>query len=186
MTQKKDILEIRLSGTGGQGMILAGIILGEAAAIYDDLHALQSQSYGPEARGGASKSEVIISENDIDYPRVTKPDLLLALSQSACDTYSKDLNKDSVLLVDSIQVKRMPANAEYKIYKIPFCKISREITGREITTNIVALGAVNEILKAVSFESLEKALLSKVPKGTEDMNRKSLAAGAEAVRNYKE
>lgn len=186
MMQKKDTLEIRLSGTGGQGMILAGIILGEAAAIYDDLHALQSQSYGPEARGGASKSEVIISEKDIDYPRVTKPDLLLALSQSACDTYSKDLNKDSILLVDSIHVKKMPADAEYKIYRIPFCKISREVTGREITTNIVALGAVNEILKAVSHEALEKALLSKVPRGTEEMNKKSLLAGAEAVRNYKE
>jgi 2-oxoglutarate ferredoxin oxidoreductase subunit gamma len=186
MTLNKDVLEIRLSGTGGQGMILAGIILGEAAAIYDDLHALQSQSYGPEARGGASKSEVLISEHDIDYPRVTKPDLLLALSQRACDTYIKDLDKNSVLLVDSIRVKRLPENLSFKVYKIPFSKISREITGREITTNIVALGAVNEILKAVSFESLEKSLMTKVPKGTEEMNRKSLYAGAEAIKNYKD
>lgn len=186
MIQNKDVLEIRLSGTGGQGMILAGIILGEAAAIFDDLHALQSQSYGPEARGGASKSEVLISEHDIDYPRVTKPDLLLALSQRACDTYIGDMEKDSVVIVDSLRVKRLPNNPQFKIYKIPFSKISRDITGREITTNIVALGAVNQVLNAVSFESLEKALLRKVPKGTEEMNRKSLYAGAEAIKNYKE
>jgi 2-oxoglutarate ferredoxin oxidoreductase subunit gamma len=83
-------------------------------------------------------------------------------------------------------VKRLPENLSFKVYKIPFSKISREITGREITTNIVALGAVNEILKAVSFESLEKSLMTKVPKGTEEMNRKSLYAGAEAVKNYKD
>ena len=183
---KKDVLEIRLSGTGGQGMILAGIILGEAAAIYDDLHALQSQSYGPEARGGASKSEVIISNEDIQYPRVTRPNLLLALSQRACDAYHSDLHEDSFLLVDSIRVKKLPKGAKYKIYKIPFCKIAKDITGREITTNIIALGAVNQILEAVTFESLEKALLKRVPKGTEEMNLKSLYAGADAIKNYKD
>ncbi len=186
MTLTKDVLEIRLSGTGGQGMILAGIILGEAAAIYDDLHALQSQSYGPEARGGASKSEVLISKEDIQYPRVTKPDLLLALSQRACIAYNGDLSDESVLLVDSVRVLKVPQNVKYKIYKIPFCKIAREVSGRELTTNIVALGAVNEVLQAVSFEALKKALLKRVPKGTEEMNLKSLEAGAEAIRNYKE
>jgi 2-oxoglutarate ferredoxin oxidoreductase subunit gamma len=105
MGLNKDVIEIRLSGTGGQGMILAGIILGEAASIHEDYHALQTQSYGPEARGGASKSEILISEHDIEYPRVTKPDLLLALSQRACDSYTSDLTETSILMVDSVLVK---------------------------------------------------------------------------------
>jgi 2-oxoglutarate ferredoxin oxidoreductase subunit gamma len=186
MKKNKDALEIRLSGTGGQGMILAGIILGEAAAIFDDLHALQSQSYGPEARGGASKSDVIISRHDIEYPRVTKPDLLLALSQRACNSYSFDLTDDSILVIDSIRVTSIPKHVNCKIFKIPFGRIAREVTGREITTNIIALGAVNEILKAVTFKALERATLKRVPKGTEDINKKALRAGVDAVKNYKE
>jgi len=186
MKKNEDVLEIRLSGTGGQGMILAGIIFGEAAAIYDDLHALQSQSYGPQARGGASKSDVIISRFDIEYPRVTKPDLLLALSQRACNSYSVDLTDDSILVVDSEKVTSIPKHANYKVYKIPLIQIAREVTGREITANIVALGAVNQVLKAVTLKALERAVLKRVPKGTEDVNRNALRAGIDAVKNYKE
>jgi len=93
-------IEIRLSGTGGQGLILAGVILAEAAAIYDKKNAVQTQSYGPEARGGASKSEVIISDGEILYPKTTRLDYLLALNQESCDRYAKDLKEDGLLLVD--------------------------------------------------------------------------------------
>ena len=99
--------ELRLSGTGGQGLILAGIILAEAALL-DGKLAIQSQSYGPEARGGSSKSEVIISEDAIHFPKVTKPDLLLAMSQEAANKYSHDLTKDSVMITDSLFVSEVP------------------------------------------------------------------------------
>src|SRR5512138_1966714 len=95
-----DRYEIRLAGEGGQGLILAGIILGEAAAIYDGKKAIQTQSYGPEARGGASKSEVIVSTSDIDYPKVTSADALVVMSQEACDKYAADLQREGLMIVD--------------------------------------------------------------------------------------
>ena len=134
--------ELRLSGTGGQGLILAGIILAEAALL-DGKLAIQSQSYGPEARGGSSKSEVIISEDAIHFPKVTKPDLLLAMSQEAANKYSHDLTKDSVMITDSLFVSEVPD-----------------------------FGA----------ESLEKAVLNRVPKGTEDKNRKALQIGMDLIK----
>jgi 2-oxoglutarate ferredoxin oxidoreductase subunit gamma len=92
--------EFRLSGSGGQGLILAGKILAEAAAIYDGKNATQSQSYGPEARGGSSRSEIIVSDEEIDYPKAVNIDLLLAFTQEACDKYKKDVKDDGIVLVD--------------------------------------------------------------------------------------
>src|ERR1035437_4658030 len=97
--------ELRFSGAGGQGLITAGIIMAKAASIYEGKQAVQSQSYGPEARGGASKAEGIISDEAIDYPKVTQCDELLAMTQVACDKYSHDLKEGGVLLVDSDLVK---------------------------------------------------------------------------------
>src|SRR6266581_9022196 len=110
--------ELRFSGAGGQGLILAGVIMAEAAAIYDGKQAVQSQSYGPEARGGASKSEVIISEGPVDYPKATTVDALLAMTQEACDKYTHDLKEGGVLLVDSDLVKRLPAG-KFKTVSFP-------------------------------------------------------------------
>ena len=101
--------ELRLSGTGGQGLILAGIILAEAALL-DGKLAIQSQSYGPEARGGSSKSEVLISEEAIHFPKVTEPNLLLAMSQEAANKYSTDLSPESILVTDSLFVSKLPAH----------------------------------------------------------------------------
>src|SRR5210317_2115900 len=100
--------EIRLSGAGGQGLILIGKILAEAAAIYDDMNATQSQSYGPEARGGASRSEVIISDEDIDYPKAVNIDLLLALTQESVSKYYGDLKDGGIMLVDEDACQDLP------------------------------------------------------------------------------
>src|SRR3990167_4058256 len=110
--------EIRLSGSGGQGLILGGVILGEAAAIYDGKKAVQSQSYGPEARGGASKSDVIISNEEIDYPKATAIDTLLSLTQEACNKYVVDLKQGGTLIVDSDIVKNIPPG-NFKVFKLP-------------------------------------------------------------------
>lgn len=174
--------EIRLAGSGGQGLILAGKILAEAAAIYDDKNATQSQSYGPEARGGASKSEVIISDEEIDYPKVTDVDLFLALTQESCDSYCKDLKQDGVLLVDSTYVTRLP-EGNFKVYKLPITNLAMDQVGNRTVTNIVALGVVVALSSCVSVPAGESAILSRVPKGTEEMNKKAFKTGLEAAKD---
>ena len=174
--------ELRLSGSGGQGLILAGLILAEAAGIYDNKNVTQIQSYGPEARGGASKSEVVISESEIDYPKVTHPDLLLALTQEACDKYSPDLREEGILIVDSFRVKRVPSP---KAFSIPVTQIAKEEVGKELVTNIVALGIITELTGVVSREAVKRAVLDRVPRGTEELNRKALEVGFKIGREKK-
>ncbi|MBC8176488.1 MAG: 2-oxoacid:acceptor oxidoreductase family protein [Desulfobacteraceae bacterium] len=171
--------EVRLSGSGGQGIIIAAIVLAEAAGVYDKKFVCQSQSYGPEARGGTSKAEVIISNQTIDYPKAIKPDLLLSMNQEACDTYFSDLKTDGLLVVDSTLVHQVPTN---RVAAIPFTRIARKEIGKEMVANMVALGAVGVLSQIISLENLEKALLARVPKGTEEINRKALHAGIEAAK----
>jgi 2-oxoglutarate ferredoxin oxidoreductase subunit gamma len=170
--------EIRLAGSGGQGLILAGIILAEAAGVYDGKFVCQTQSYGPEARGGASKAEVVISDAAIDYPKAIHPDVLLALNQKSLEAFSADLKPGGLLLVDADLVKEAPAG---RVLALPFTRIAREL-GRAMAANIVALGALAQLTGAVSLESLEAAVLARVPKGTEDLNRRALAAGVAAAQ----
>jgi 2-oxoglutarate ferredoxin oxidoreductase subunit gamma len=173
--------EVRLSGSGGQGLILAGVILAEAAGIHDGKYVCQTQSYGPEARGGASKAEVIISDEEIDYPKAMKPDLLLAMNQRSCDTYLFDLKPNGVLVVDSTFVKQLPTS---KAIAIPFTQIAREKFGREIVANIIALGALATLSGVVSLKSLEAAVLNRLSASSADMNREALAAGIEAAMTF--
>jgi 2-oxoglutarate ferredoxin oxidoreductase subunit gamma len=173
--------DIRLSGEGGQGLVLAGRILAEAAAIYDDKNATQSQSYGPEARGGASRSEVIISDEDIDYPKATRLDLLLALTQESCNKYAKDLKDSGILLVDSGAVTRVP-DGSYRIFKVPIGEIARTRVGKVVVANIVALGIIAQLAQIVSVDSLESAVLARVPKGTEELNLKAFRTGIEIAQ----
>jgi 2-oxoglutarate ferredoxin oxidoreductase subunit gamma len=174
-----DRIEIRLAGEGGQGMILAGIILAEAAAIYDNKHAVQTQSYGPEARGGASKAEVIISEDEIDFPEVINADVLLALSQEACDKFASNLKKTGVLIVDVDQVGRIPVTSAIKL---PITRLAMDATGKSITANVVALGVLVGLTGVVSPQAIEKAVMGRAPKGTEELNKVALAAGFAAAQ----
>ncbi|NOY60064.1 MAG: 2-oxoacid:ferredoxin oxidoreductase subunit gamma [Calditrichaeota bacterium] len=174
--------EVRLSGEGGQGLVLAGKILAEAAAIYDDLNATQSQSYGPEARGGASRSEVIISDEDIDYPKAVNIDLLLALTQESFNKYKDDMKPGGIIIVDDYAVRDVTENG-YKVYKMPIIQLAREKVGRILVANIVALGIIAGISKIVSEEALKNAIEARVPKGTEELNLKAFQVGLEASRN---
>ena len=170
--------EIRFSGAGGQGLILAGVIMAEAASIYDGKQAVQSQSYGPEARGGASKSEVIISDEVIDYPKATVVDALLALTQEACNKYSHDLKDGGVLLVDSDLVTKMP-EGNFKVVSFPIINTAKNEVGREIVANIVALGAIVALTGVVSRESAEKAVLARGPEAFLELNKKAFNTGYE-------
>ncbi len=169
--------ELRLSGEGGQGLVLAGKILAEAAAIYDDKNATQSQSYGPEARGGASRSEVIVSDGEIDYPKAENLDLLLALTQEAFDKYHKDLRRDGFLVVDQDAVTRLGDTAAWKLVQVPFERLAREELGKPIVANIIALGVIVRLSKVVTEQAAEQAILARVPRGTEDLNRRAFQLG---------
>jgi 2-oxoglutarate ferredoxin oxidoreductase subunit gamma len=174
--------EIRLAGEGGQGMILAGIILAEAAAVYDGKQAVQTQSYGPEARGGASRSEVVISDGEIDHPEVLSPDVVLALSQEAYEKFAKTVNENGQLIIDE---DRVQTSADFNGIKIPIARIAQETTGKAITANTVALGVLVGLTNLVSRDAIEKAVIARAPKGTEEMNRKALQAGFAAAEQVK-
>lgn len=173
-------LELRLSGSGGQGLITAGIILAEAALL-DEKNAIQTQSYGPEARGGASKAEVIISDCAINFPKVTVPDMTISLTQVAADKYIKDTRKEGTIIIDSsIQ---LPSDFQVKnMFCLPILQTAKEDVGKSIVANIVTLGVINGLTKIVSAESLEIAVKQRIPKGTESLNMKALAVGYELAK----
>ena len=173
--------EIRFSGAGGQGLITAGIILAEAATIIEGKHAVQSQSYGPEARGGASKSEVIISEGPIDYPKATIVDACLAMTQEAADKYAVGIKPGGLLLLDDDFVPNTP-EGDYKVIRIPIMRAAKEEIGREIVANVVALGAMIALTDVVSREAGEKAVLAKVPEAFKELNQKAYSLGFDKVK----
>jgi 2-oxoglutarate ferredoxin oxidoreductase subunit gamma len=171
----RELVEVRFGGSGGQGVILMGVILA-MAGTRDHRYVVQTQSYGPEARGGYSRSDVIIADAPIDYPEIERADLLVALSQAAADEYIGVLRPDGVLVYDSENVGAVPSFVGDK-FGIPFTRLAREETGRIQTANILTLGAVAGITGVVTTESLRKAVLAMVPAGTEDMNSKALGRG---------
>ncbi|MEG1501776.1 MAG: 2-oxoacid:acceptor oxidoreductase family protein [Synergistaceae bacterium] len=171
--------EIRIAGSGGQGVILAAVILGEAALQTDNLNSVQSQAYGPEARGGASKSEVIYDTDEIDYPKATAPNLQVILTQKACDSYVNDTVKDGIVILDDFFVQNKP-KINANIYFLPIVRTAREKIGREIVVNMVALGTAARILEEKGLlkpEYINNAILARVPAGTEELNNKAFFAG---------
>ena len=167
--------EIRLAGAGGQGLLLAGLILAEAAAIYDDKNAVQSQSYGPEARGGTSRSELIISDDEIDYPKVVEPNVLLAMTQESADKYAVDVRKDAVIVVDAGQVERKPSVG--RVVSVPITAIAREVTGTPLTASVVALGVIAGLTGVVSRQAIQSAVQARAPQGPREKNQAALEAG---------
>jgi len=167
-------------------LLLAGIILAEAAGVYEGKHVVQTVSYGPAARGGTSRADVVISDGEIDYPKAIGLDLLLAMTQMACDESAGDLKPSGILVVDSQLVTEVNS---LRVVKIPFTQIAREKCGREQMANIVALGALSRLIPVtpggagvVSPASLEAAVLARVPKGTEKLNRLAFQEGFKAAQ----
>jgi len=168
--------EVRLSGAGGQGLILVGKVLAEAAAIYDGYNATQSQSYGPEARGGASRSEVIISDGDIDYPKAENLDILLALTQEACEKYVGDLKQNGILLIDSQMVTQAPEGS-FRIVSLPIIQSAVERLGKFMVANIISLGIITKLSGVVSENAVRQAIKARVPRGTEELNLEAFETG---------
>ncbi len=175
-------MEVRLAGSGGQGLILAGLVLAEAVGIYDGREVAMVQSYGPEARGGASKAEIIISDAPIDYPLCTSVDVLVALSQEAADVYCWDLKPGALILVDRDLVAHPPSSLAIAF---PFTAVARDKLNRVMVANVLALAAISELTELVSRRSLEKALIARAPAGTAELNKRAIALGVKLAREYK-
>ena len=174
--------EIRIGGFGGQGVILAGIIVGKAASIFDENEAVQTQSYGPEARGGASKCEVVVSDSEIDYPKVQSPDILVAMSNEALIKYIVDLKDEGTLIVDPgttdiEDVRDFIDQHNIKVYEAPATQTAMNDIGLKIVANIVMVGAITKITEVISKEAAIKAIEASVPKGTEEKNIAAFEAG---------
>lgn len=170
--------QIRFAGFGGQGVILMGIVLARAAALYDGKQAIQTQSYGPSARGGHSKCDVKISDEEMLYPFVELPDYLVIMSQQAYSKYIGERKPETRTIIDPDLVIDRPEDG---FLGIAATKAAEGI-GTRIVANIVMLGAFREIAEVVSADALEKALLESVPSATHELNKKALAIGASLGR----
>lgn len=174
--------EIRLSGSGGQGLILAGIILARAAVI-DKHKVTQTQSYGPESRGGYSRADVIISDREIYFPEATNFNCLLALTQEACDKYLFDLRETGILIIDTTYVKNLALAAD-NTYELPFTEIAMEKLGSPISTNVLSLAFLVKVTGIVTENALETSLRETVKPAFVDLNIKAMKLGFDLAKNY--
>ena len=176
---KPNRVEVRISGLGGQGVVLAGEILGRAA-VYDGKYAVQTQSYGAEARGSAAKSEVIISDKKIGFPKVRKCDILVTMSQNALNKHLGDLKRNGTLLVDRDEVKEVP-KVKAEVFGIPATRIAETELKSRIYANTIMLGALTETTGAVSKEAVKKAIVNSVSKETKEINLEGFEKGLRLV-----
>jgi 2-oxoglutarate ferredoxin oxidoreductase subunit gamma len=171
-------MEIRFAGFGGQGIIKSGIIIAAAACIHGGKNAVQTQSYGPESRGGACKSEVVISEDEIDFPKVVEPDILVVMSQHAYNEYAEDVKPDGTIIVDPDMVPHEKDLKNVKVFRVPATKIAEEL-GKKIVANIAMLGAFVAITGALDEKAIVESIKENIPKGTEETNLTAFKKGYE-------
>ncbi len=169
--------ELRISGFGGQGIILSGYVVGKAASVYGGKNASLIQSYGPEARGGASRTEVVISDETIDYPYVTTPDVSVIMSQEAFTKFGKDIGENGLMLIDE-ELVELDSTPDFEFYGIPSTRIAEEL-GRKIVANMVMLGFLVGVTGIVSTETMENSIRTSVPRGTEELNLRAFHKGLE-------
>jgi 2-oxoglutarate ferredoxin oxidoreductase subunit gamma len=169
-------LRIKISGFGGQGIILSSFIVGQAASIFDGKQASMTQAYGPEARGGACSSQVIISDNEVDYPLVDEADVLIAMSQEGYDKFLPILKKKGMLLYDKDLVKKLQPHEDIAVKSIPATRLAEGL-GKKIVANIVMLGFATAQAKIASYEAMKNAILKSVPAKFKDLNLTAFQTG---------
>jgi 2-oxoglutarate ferredoxin oxidoreductase subunit gamma len=178
--------EIRIAGFGGQGVILAGIVLGHAVAVHEGKKAVQTQSYGAETRGGAAKAEVVVSEEKIDYPKVISADITITMSQESFERYGATTRPGSALFVDADLVTSGSGSSSSggTVYRVPATKIAADQFKKTLAANMVMLGAVAAVTKIVRLESLKMSIREVAPKASADLNTRALERGFEwAIAN---
>ncbi len=174
---KKKHLEIKLGGFGGQGIILGGYIIGKAASIFDKRNATLTQSYGPESRGSACSAQLIISDDEVDYPEVHQPEILIIMSKEANEKFTPLLKKKGILLFDEDMVESYPkVDESIHVYSIPATRMAEEM-GKKIVANIIMLGFFTAITCEISKKAMKKAVETSTPRGTEEMNLQAFEKG---------
>ena len=173
---------LTIAGVGGQGSILAGIILGSAAVKYDRKYAIQTQAYSSELRGGFAATWVIISDEPIMFPRVVNPDILVAQAQDSISRFSGVLKPEGALIVDTDMIRNLPADIK-NIHGVPATSIARNRFKVPIVANIIMLGALCRQNGVVSRDALEKAIVESVPKGKDKLNLDAFQSGYESVKS---
>jgi 2-oxoglutarate ferredoxin oxidoreductase subunit gamma len=169
-------IEIKFGGFGGQGVILAGIIIGRAASIYDNKYATLTQAFGPEASGSACSAQVIISNEKILYPYVTKPEILMVLSQEACNKFLPETTDNALVIIEEDLVRPKCLRSGMNVHGIPATRIAEEL-GRKMILNIIMVGFFTAITKLVNYEAVKEAVKASVPPGTESMNLRAYDRG---------
>ncbi len=172
--------ETRFSAVGGQGVLMAGDILALAAQQYEGKYSVQSPTYTAQVRGGPTKIDVIIDDEPITYPKTTEIDFFLSLAQGSYDAFLYDLKDDAIVVIDPNLVSRW--NDKYKTYRVPVIEMTKAKIGKMIMSSVLSLGIMVELTGLVKKESIEKALLDKAPKGTEELNLKALHLGFEEAK----
>ena len=170
--------EIRITGLGGQGVILCGYIIGKAASIFNDQHATLTQSFGPEARGSACSAQVVVSDTRVLYPYVTSPQIMMAISNDGYMKYKDTMTEDSILVYEKDMVKPTSSGPKGKAFGIPATRFAEEL-GRKIVLNIVMLGFFGAVTGLIPVEALREAVKTSVPAGTEELNLKAFDKGYE-------
>jgi 2-oxoglutarate ferredoxin oxidoreductase subunit gamma len=168
--------EIRIAGFGGQGIILAGYIIGKAAAIFDNKFSTLIQSFGPEARGSSCSAQVIISDSQILYPYLIKPNISILLSRDSYEKFSGELSSGGTMLIEKDLVHPKGSSKNASIYAIPATRLAEEM-GRKIVTNIIMVGFFSAITNITSYEATRKAVETSVPPGTEELNLNAFETG---------
>jgi 2-oxoglutarate ferredoxin oxidoreductase subunit gamma len=169
---------IRIAGFGGQGVILAGMVIGKAAAIHDGKFATLTQSFGPEARGSACSAQLIVSDEPILYPYLTQPDIVVVMSQEAYVRFGSDLKPGGLLLYEQDLIHLQRANPDIRSYGIPATRFAEEL-GRKLVLNMVMVGFVTALAELATPQSVRKAIADSVPKGTENLNLAAFEKGLE-------
>ena len=168
--------EIKIGGFGGQGVILSGMIIGKAAALFDNRNATLIQSFGPEARGSACSAQVIVGDETILYPYVTKPDILVLMSQEACERFLPELDPNGTLLYEQDLVRLPHTPSTLTVRGIPATRFAEEL-GRRMVLNIVMVGFFAAVIDLISPDAMRKAVVDSVPQGTEELNLKAFERG---------
>ncbi len=172
------VTEIRIAGFGGQGVILSAVVIGKAGCIYQAGYSTMTQAFGPEARGGACSAQVILADTPVLYPYVTRPDILVVMSQEAYTLFSPQLKDDGILIIEEDLVRIGEHPASTRVYSIPATRIAEEL-GKKMVLNIVMVGFFGAISQVLEPDALRKAVAASVPEAYRDLNLKAFDRGFE-------
>jgi 2-oxoglutarate ferredoxin oxidoreductase subunit gamma len=170
------LTEIRIAGFGGQGVILSAVVLGKAASIYENGFATMTQNFGPEARGGACSAQLVISDSPVLYPYVTRPDIMVIMSQEAYNRFASELKPGGVLIIEEDLVRVSDLKGDLKVYSVPATRFAEEL-GKRMVLNSVLVGFFTAVTKLLSADSVRKAVADSVPSASRELNLKAFDRG---------